>query len=211
MSPTVVLEWKFSPPDYFEAPIEILQDDYTMIIADGKAEAKIDSAIYEATPSIRDALHDELNARFQAGMLFIHREYHLSSSMICIHPDGRKDYFMKCATGHFEVTGRTIDFQKCDKDGNIVVDSKRDRIDGINRLGDLVSRHLANDDVLKSMLNSYDAAVRDPNNELVHLYEIRDALVHRFHEKSKKKAKKKRRTISVGDFRFRLGWHRETG
>ncbi len=180
MDPIVVLEWKFSPLDYFEAPIEISQNDYTMIIADGNAEVKIDSAIYEADPLICDALHDELNARFLAGMLLSHREYHLSSSMICIHPDGRKDYFMKCATGHFEVIGHTIDFQICDKDGNIVVDTKQDRIDKINRLSDLVSRHLADDDVLKSMLNSYKAAVKDPDNELVHLYEIRDALHRKF-------------------------------
>jgi len=39
---------------------------------------------------------------------------------------------------------------------------------------------LANDDVLKSLLNSYNAAVREPNDELVHLYEIRDALVLKF-------------------------------
>jgi len=30
------------------------------------------------------------------------------------------------------------------------------------------------------MLRSYDASVRDPNNELVHLYEIRDALSAKF-------------------------------
>jgi len=30
------------------------------------------------------------------------------------------------------------------------------------------------------MLLSYDAGVRDPNNELVHLYEIRDALSTKF-------------------------------
>lgn len=186
MSETVVLEWKFSPPDYFESPIEISKDDYTMIIADGKAEAKIDSAIYKANPSIRDELHDELTALFLAGMLFSHREYHLSGSMICIHPDGRKDYVMKCDPCHLKLTGHTIDFQKCDKDGNIVVDTMQDRIDKRSHIGDLVGRHLAYDDVLKSMLNSFEAAVKDPDNELVHLYEIRDCLVHKFGKKSKK-------------------------
>lgn len=33
---------------------------------------------------------------------------------------------------------------------------------------------------MKSLLNSYKAAVKDPDNELVHLYEIRDALHRKF-------------------------------
>jgi hypothetical protein len=180
MSPTVVLEWMFSPADYFEAPIEISQDDYTIIIADGKAEAKIDSAIYQSKPSMRNELHDELNARFLAEMLFSHREYHLFSSMTCIHPDGRKDQVMKCEPCNFKVTGHTINFQKCDKNGNTVLDTKRDRIDKRNNISGLVSRYLANDDVLKSLFKSWKAAVKDPDNELVHLYEIRDALHRKF-------------------------------
>jgi hypothetical protein len=34
----VVLEWQFSPPEYFEETINITRDDYTMIIGDGKVE-----------------------------------------------------------------------------------------------------------------------------------------------------------------------------
>ena len=57
MSSVIVLEWKFSPPDYFESPTEIEQDNYTMTIDNCKAEAKIDSEVYEANPLMRDALH----------------------------------------------------------------------------------------------------------------------------------------------------------
>lgn len=38
------------------------------------------------------------------------------------------------------------------------------------------------------MLRSYDAGVRDPNNELVHLYEIRDALSVKFGGESSARA-----------------------
>lgn len=40
MSTHVALEWKFSPPNYFEEPIEIPCQDYTMIIADGQVRAR---------------------------------------------------------------------------------------------------------------------------------------------------------------------------
>jgi len=38
----------------------------------------------------------------------------------------------------------------------------------------------AKDLLLAALLQSHDKAVRDPDNELVHLYEIRDALKKRF-------------------------------
>ena len=40
MGAVVVLEWGFSPPDYFEVPIEISRDDYTLTIAHGESRGK---------------------------------------------------------------------------------------------------------------------------------------------------------------------------
>jgi len=73
MSVVVVLEWKFTPSDYFEEAIEILRHDYAMTIADGKVEAKIESAIYDANPSIRQLLQGSLNDRFLGVQLLTHR------------------------------------------------------------------------------------------------------------------------------------------
>jgi hypothetical protein len=181
MSTVVVLEWKFSPPDYFEAPIEIARDDYTLMIADGKAEARIDSAIYDANSSMRQSLHDALNDRFLGVQLLSHSAYELSrSTMTRVHSDGRRDIFLEVEPGRIVMTGHPVDFQVRDRNGNIVADSKRDRIEKKKSLADLVSSYRASDGTLASLLRSHDAAVRDPNNELVHLYEIREALSVKF-------------------------------
>jgi hypothetical protein len=58
MSNAVIFEWSFSPPDYFEAPIEIKRSGHTLTIDNGKAEAVIDSEVYEKSPEIRQTLHD---------------------------------------------------------------------------------------------------------------------------------------------------------
>lgn len=50
MSVQITLEWSFSPPDYFEEPINISRLDYNMSIADGKVVAELNSAIYDANP-----------------------------------------------------------------------------------------------------------------------------------------------------------------
>ena len=75
MSAFVLLEWNFSPPDYFEDQIDLSRNDYAMTIADGKVEARIDSAIYDANPSMRKELHDGLNDRFLGVQLLTHRAY----------------------------------------------------------------------------------------------------------------------------------------
>lgn len=181
MSAVVVLEWKFSPPDYFEAPIEIAREDYTLKIADGKAEARIDSAIYDANPSMRQTLHDALNDRFLGVQLLSHRAYELSrSTRTRVHPDGRRDVFLEVEPARIVMTAHPVDFQVRDRNGNIVADSKRDRIEKKKSLADLVSTYRASDGTLASLVRSHDAAVRDPNNELVHLYEIREALSVKF-------------------------------
>jgi hypothetical protein len=181
MSAVVIFEWSFTPPDYFEVPIEIVRNDYTLKIAHGKAEARLDSEAYEANPSIRQALHEGLNDRFLGVQLLTHRTYELSrSTMTRVHPDGRKDVYIEPEPGRITITGHPVDIQVLDKDGNIIADSKRDRIEKKRTLADLVSTYRTCDDTVASLLRSHDAAVRDPNNELVHLYEIRDALSAKF-------------------------------
>jgi hypothetical protein len=59
----VVLEWQFSPADYFEEPDEIVREGYELSISVGKIEARIDAAFYDTDLSLRQKLDDELNAR----------------------------------------------------------------------------------------------------------------------------------------------------
>ena len=177
----VVLEWRFSPSGYFEEPITISRDHYTMTIADGKVEAKIDSSVYDGNPSIRKMLHDSLNDRFLAVQLLTHRAYELSKSTLTrVHPDGRKHVLLEVETSYHAVSSDTLDIRVLDKDGNVVSDSRRDRIEKQMSVADLVETHRASDAVLAALLQSYGSAVRDPNNELVHLYEVREALSTRF-------------------------------
>jgi hypothetical protein len=181
MGPVAVLEWSFSPADYFEVPIEIRRDNYTLTVAHGKARATLDSAAYDRNPAIRRTLHEALNDRFLGVQLLNHRAYELSSSsMTRVHPDGRRDVFLEAEPGRIVVTGHPVDFQIRDKDGNIIADSKRDRIEKKKILADLVSTYRSSDRTLASLLRSHDAAVRDASNEFVHLHEIREALSLKF-------------------------------
>lgn len=186
MSITVLLEWDFTPPNYFEEPIEILRQDYNMTIEDGKVTAKIDYTIFNDNPSMRKELQDGLNNRFLGVQLFSHVKYELSSSKrTFVHPDGRKEFFLDASSGNYIITGGSVDFRHTDKDGNIISDSRRYRIEKKKSLAELVVTHKPNDPLVAALLNSYHTAVNDPNNELVHLYEIRDAISKKFGNKDK--------------------------
>ena len=181
MSVIVVLEWQFSPLDYFEEPITISRDDYTMVIEKGKVEVRIPATIYDANQSIRGVIHEALNDRFLGIELLSHKPYELSkSSMVRLYPDGRRDIFLEVEPCRIKVSVGMVDIQLVDKDGNIVSDTKRDRIEKKKSLAELISTYRATDTLLNSLLNSYHVSVRDPANELVHLYEIRDALSAQF-------------------------------
>jgi hypothetical protein len=58
-----------------------------------------------------------------------------------------------------------------------VQDTKAERIKEHTKFIDSLMPKLAGSATLNALLESYNAAVSDPANELVHLYEIRDAIV----------------------------------
>ena len=64
--------------------------------------------------------------------------------------------------------------------GNVVRDTKAERIADHTRFLDDILPKVAHSPILESMLASYHAATEDPKNELVHLYEIRDTLAKHY-------------------------------
>ena len=45
---TVVLEWHYTPPDFFEQAITVSRDDHTMVIDNGRVEATILAEVYDS-------------------------------------------------------------------------------------------------------------------------------------------------------------------
>lgn len=177
----VMLEWNFTPANYFEDEVRVQRKEYELVIGSGKVEAKIAPQVYDSNPAIRDELHSALNARFQGVQMFSHKPYELSkSSLSRLHRDGRRDVTVFVESATIRLTANPVDIIARDKDGNVISDSRRDRIEKKKQLADLTAKYRDNDAAAASMLNSYEAAVKDPEDELVHLYEIRDVLVKKF-------------------------------
>ena len=161
-SDIIVLEWSFSPPDYFEDSIHIERDDYKMIIESGRVEAKIRPNVFENNATMKDDLTDSLNDRFLGVQPLTHEAYQLSkASMYRLHPDGRRDITVFAEPGIITVTGSTAEIIRTDKDGNVTVDSRRNRIKKKKQLSELAEKYRKSDPTVASVFNSYKMAVNE--------------------------------------------------
>ncbi len=184
MLDVVVLEWTYSPTDFFEEVIQIKHEDYDMRIEKGKAEARIRPDVYNKRPKMRDELHEALSYRFLSNQFLTHKPYNLSkSSESRFHPDGRKDVRVFAESGMVKCKVGSVDILVKDKDGNVITDSRKERLDKSKEIAILVEDYRGKDRLMGSLLRSYSDAVDDPANELVHLYEIHEALKTRFGKK----------------------------
>jgi hypothetical protein len=138
------------------------------------------SLTYDANPSLKEILHNCLNNQFLIQQLFTHKPFKLSQPVkIIVHQDGRKHYFLELESAPIKVSGGSVEFRITDKNGLIVADPRGKRIGTIKRFREQFIPH-GSDELLAVLLESYEATVKDPNDEFVHLYEIRDALCSKF-------------------------------
>jgi hypothetical protein len=79
-------------------------------------------------------------------------------------------------SGTLAITGQPVDFKITGPNGHVIRDTKADRVDDHTAMLDAVAPKIAGSPTLRAMLDSYSRAVDDPGDELVHLYEIREAL-----------------------------------
>lgn len=181
---SVQLEWRYSPETYLEEPILIEFEGGQLEVKDGIAVATIDPGVFHADDSIREELTKKIESRLYAVQIMTHKDFELSkSSRTDMREDGKKNHFLEVESCVMTMSVGTVDLVVHDKDGNIVSDSKRERLDKQNTFASLVDKHRAHDVTLDYMLKSYQQSVKDPKNELVHLYEIRDALSKKFGSK----------------------------
>jgi len=180
--PKNCMEWTFTPVDFFEEPLSITTADYTLEAHNGKASATLKPSTLEPDEDIYPRIHQHLLAYFTGILVVSHKTFDLSEYItVRIHSDGRRvrRITLRAGSGTFRISAGTVDFKVTDAAGKTIADTRADRIASQRKLGEFTHRH--RDDVAaKVILASYESAVNDPPNELVFLYEIRDALYVRF-------------------------------
>lgn len=171
-----LIEWTYSPANYFEEPLQISEKHFVLIAQDGKVEAKVD---HDPRPNLCDQLDKELKLRFQGVQLVSRVPYQLSKpSVQCRNPDGTSIFV--CVGTVAAKASVSANFKIADKDGNVISDSRAERIERKFSLGALSAKYGESNTVAGKILQSYNNAMNNPDNCLVYLYEIREALAKHF-------------------------------
>lgn len=211
----IEIEWNYTPPSYFEEQIICEREGYSIKIEDGHITAQMNADVFDSQPGFRDSLTQKLKDYFLGAQLTRRQPFEIHGGAINrVWPDGRRDTTLVVQSAvHKHIVGN-VDLVLTDGEG-VVHDTHRDRIDTTKNLSELSARHAATDRTARKMLYSFDAAVRDPENELVYLYEVWEALQTKFRgeEKARKalgilRSARSRLTHLANDEPLNQGRHR---
>jgi len=184
----VVIEWNYEPKDFFEARIVIECYDFEIVVDSGLAVARLGPEYLDIIDSMISELTENLESRFLAVQVMTHVTYKLSKpTRYDLRENGTKNIYLQVDSFVSIASIVTVDLVIRDADGNIVSDTKQERVNKKKWFAESASKFRARDKILDQMLKSYSASVSDPKNELVHLYEIRDSASTRFRNDSKAK------------------------
>lgn len=174
----VLVQWAFTPGDFFEDAVTIRHGGCAYVITSGRVEARIPGNLDEpATAALVQQLEEALHGYFLAAQLVRQRRYELSrDAVIELRPDGTRNVHIEVGEAVMVIEGHAPRVVIKGLNETVKYDSEAESIGRTKSLAELMGKHFASDAVLASMMRSFDAAMRDPDNELVHLYEIRDAV-----------------------------------
>jgi len=191
MKNEILLEWRYEPKNCIEEPYQIQEVDYVIDIDNGTAKVILDFK-YENDRNIIEKIRHRLEKEIQIIQLLIDKPCKLidyEPRETWYHADGRIERIIS-TNANLDTSSMSIDFLVIGEDGTIRQDTRKERLENQRLLLDLINKHIDRDATLEAIIKSYSAALKDPENEFIHLYEIRDALKKCF-ENEKEDASKK--------------------
>jgi hypothetical protein len=182
------LEWVYNPADLFEAPYTRETDDYVLVADGGVVRVTLRKPCNPIDATLQSRITNEVEALIQLRKFHGHRSCGLGvASVNQYYSDGTK-WLSRSGAEVLSMKGE-LDTVLRNASGAVVQDSKSERIAEHTNFIDSVMPKLASSSTLKALLESYDAAVSHPTSELVHLYEILDALGSYYGGKEKARRK----------------------
>ena len=180
-----IVEWAYEPSSYFEGSVIFPEKTYDITLENGLASAILSTPQDPVPGELLQAITERLEIIFMTRQLYVHKPFKLKGFSISqIQLDGSKSVHVNISDG---VTAKSFTSQadviSTDKDGNVIYDSRATRITEQFTQVESILKKIKNIGLIKSLLGSYGRAVSDPSDELVHLYEIREALTKELGDK----------------------------
>lgn len=176
-----VLEWSYTPPGIFEAPYVFPSQDFELRIESGLASATFNQPRQQVDQIEKLEIERFVRLAFRGLEAITHQHIEITGDKVYQYDaEGQRHEFIFLSGAICGGSALSGDIVVRDKDGTIICDSRAERIQKKHEFVTCVLNHAPDDGLLRLLLKSYAAAISDPANEFVHLYEIRDALKAHF-------------------------------
>jgi hypothetical protein len=173
MTTKTEFQWEYQPHDFLEAPTTVPLPEGHLSIDAGRATLTLDVPTDPAPSSLKASVDETVSLVFKIRQLATHRPFTLQGPRIVQHQaDGR---IMIIGVGLVDVAFARDDIVVKDRAGIVVLDTKAQRIADETAFLLSFTPKVTRSPVLRAMVKSYGQAVQDQDNELVHLYEVREA------------------------------------
>jgi len=181
MSDRTDLVWTYQPVDFLEAPYHQTDPDFELVVEGGSVTVTLRTPQDPIAAAEQERIGLRVKAVFLARRLQDRREYHLGASPCIVQHEGDKRHMtVQAQAAEVLMFGGRADVVMTDSAGVIIRDTKAERIAADTATLDLLTAKAERSLTVRGVLDSYSHSVTDPDNELVHLYEVRDALVAHF-------------------------------
>ena len=170
------LEWPYQPEDLFEVAYPYAGSEYDLLIEKGRAVATLKIPQDPIDEQLEKRIEEHVRAILQVRQLQTHRPYELQGLRVYQHSGGRKNIAIRVGSAVAVSDVGQPDILIRNAAGNVLHDTRAERIAEHKRMLDSIAPKLARSPLLRGLFDSYSRAISDPANELVHLYEVRDAL-----------------------------------
>jgi hypothetical protein len=170
------LEYPYKPTDFFEVATTIPTVVGVVVVDGGQAVLTLAEPTDPVEASHLEAATGVVRMVLQARQLLIHEPFVLQGPNISQYrANGSRDRVIIPGTAKIVCRGFAPDILVTNAAGEVVKDTKAERLSEHLALVQGLLSKAPNSSTLQRMLQSYSRAVSDPDDELVHLYEIREA------------------------------------
>lgn len=182
------LEWMYQPTDLFEAVYCDANTEYELVVEGGRVVATLAVPQNPVVEGLERQIEAHVTAIFLVRQLQVHRTYTLQGPRVYQHEGGQRNVAIRVGSVLSAESVGQPDIILRDQSGSIIRDTRAERLAAHTSLLKSITPKLTRSAVLHGLFTSYSRAVSDPSNELVHLYEIRDALSQHYGGERKARA-----------------------
>lgn len=174
----IYFQWEYTPANYFEQEVRIDANEFSGFIKDGTVQVhpKPGSVISD---ELRELVAEEVKVCFQTRKMLKRAPYNLNGPVVCTETVSGTKRIMFTTVVDTAISG-SIDFTVVDSEGNVISDSKKERIERESHFLDKVTRGAGRSKLVRALVQSYSNSVDDSANELIYLGEISEALEKEF-------------------------------